>query len=124
MKYTSMKTFTILGGIFAVLLLGLLTGCGHKSAPLKEGVIWKVVWSESTGTQTGLYRDKTMPKYVSGIVTAGGSGEYGVDMYGKLYPTFLEVRRVGSKDSHSQIIPWREIVELEFGDGGVSFSQP
>src|SRR6516165_10763317 len=108
MKYTSMKRFITLCG---VLLLGLLIGCGHKSAPLKEGVIWKVVWSESPntepGSKIGLYRNKALPK----ILPFGESGDYGVDMYGKLYPTFLEVRRIDSKDAHTKIIPWREIVE-------------
>ena len=41
-------------------------------------------------------------------------GEYGVDMHGKLYSDFVEIERAGS--SHAQIIPLREVLELEFGE--------
>jgi hypothetical protein len=115
MKYTSMKPLPTLGGFCCILLVGLLTGCGHKPAPLKEGVILSVRWVESstpTSTVTdGLYRtDKINPQL---------GGSYGQDIYGVLYPTCLEVRFVGSKDSHAQIIPLSQIVWLEFGDGGI-----
>ena len=103
-----MKLLTTLGSICCVLLIGLLTGCGHKPAPIKEGVIWKVIWAETSNTQTGLFRVKTLP------TNSVPAGEYGVEMSGKLYPSFLEVQRVGS--SHSQIIPMSQILELEFGE--------
>ena len=110
-----MKTFTTLFGVCCVSLGALLTGCGHKPAPLKEGVILSVRWVESstpTSTVTdGLYRtEKFNPQL---------AGSYGRDMYGVLYPTCLEVRFVGSRDSHAQIIPLSQIVWLEFGDGGI-----
>ena len=106
-----MKTFTTLFGICCV----LMTGCGHKPAPLKEGVIFSVRWVESsTATSTltdGFYRtEKIDPQH---------GGSYGQDMYGVLYPTCLEVRFVGSRDSHAQIIPLSQIVWLEFGNGGI-----
>jgi hypothetical protein len=106
-----MKTFTTLFGICCV----LLTGCGHKPAPLKEGVLSSVRWVESaspTSTVTdGLYRtDKMNPQL---------GGSYGQDMYGVLYPTCLEVRFVGSTSSRALIIPLSQIVWLEFGDGGI-----
>lgn len=108
-----MKRLTIFWGIA---LFGLLTGCGHKPAPLKEGVIWSVRWVESsippfTGS-SGLYRTDKINSQLG--------GRYGVDMYGALYPTCLEVRFVGSSDSHVQIIPMSQVESLEFGDGGVS----
>jgi hypothetical protein len=92
-----------------------LTGCVEKPAPLKEGVLWSVRWVESSTansvSSSGLYRtDKVNPQL---------GGSYGQDMYGVLYPTCLEVRFVGSKDSHAQIIPMSQIVWLEFGDGKV-----
>jgi hypothetical protein len=110
-----MKRSITLIGVCYLSLLGLLTGCSQKPAPLKEGIIWKVVWSEGPNTEASLFRVKTPQP---------GGGEYGIDMYGALYPDFLEVRRIGDPDSHFQIIPLREIIQLEFGDGGVSFSKP
>ncbi len=102
----------------AVLVFGFLpfSGCDQSSKPLKEGVVWSVRWVESStpaSTVTdGLYRtDKMNPQL---------GGSYGQDMYGLLYPSHLEVRFVGSRDSHAQIIPMGQIVWLEFGDGGVS----
>jgi hypothetical protein len=103
--------------VFAASFL-FLVGCDRKPAPLKEGVIWKVEW-ESANLWTGLYREKT-PSNTNPMFT----GQYGVDMYGALYPGFLELRQVGSRDSHSQIIPLNQIRRLEFGDGGISFSKP
>ena len=50
----------------------------------------------------------------------GQGGSYGQDLYGVLYPSHLEVRFVGSRDSHVRIIPLSQIVRLEFGDGGVA----
>lgn len=104
-----MKRFTALSGIFSLLLFGFLAGCNQKPAPLKEGVIWSVKWSDGSGGTTGLYRtDKPMP---------GQGGSYGVDLRGLLYPSYLEVQLVGSRDSHSQIIPISQILWLEFGEG-------
>ncbi len=115
---TYMKTFAILFGICCLSFVPILAGCDRKAAPLKEGVVWKVEW-DTAGQWTGLYREKTPPNTSPGFL-----GQYGVDMYGALYPGFLELRQVSSQDSHSQIIPLRQIHRLEFGDGGVSFSKP
>jgi hypothetical protein len=101
-------------GICLLSLTGLITGCGHKAAPIKEGVIWKVMWSPRANEVDGLYREKMLDK-----LQPGQGGQYGVDMVGALYPNFLEVRWVGSRHSPSQIIPLSQIVWLEFGDGGV-----
>ena len=114
-----MKESTTLFGICCVLTTVFLAGCDEKSAPLKEGVIWSVRWVESSTANSvstsGLYRtDKANPQL---------GGSYGMDMYGVLHPTCLEVRFVGSKDSHAQIIPMSQIVWLEFGDGGVSIAK-
>lgn len=100
-----MKNTLLLLGI--CLLLGLFTGCNQKTAPIEEGTIWSVVWSESPNTQTGLFRAKAIP-------ANGPAGQYGVDMYGKLYPDCLEIQQAGN--SHVQVIPMREIIALEFGD--------
>jgi hypothetical protein len=94
--------------IGCLVVFGFLAGCDQKSAPLKEGVIWKVVWSETPTSQSGLFRVKTLP------TNSQPAGEYGVEMAGKLYPTFLEIQRTGS--SHSQIIPMSQILQLEFGE--------
>ena len=99
------KCITLLG---CLAMLGCLAGCGQKPAPLKEGVIWKVVWSETPNTQTGLWRVKELPK------NSTFGGEYGVEMTGKLYSTFLEIQRTGS--SHAGIIPMSQILQLEFGE--------
>ena len=103
-----MRKHITLVGIFCLALLGFLTGCDPKPAPLKEGIIWKVVWSETANSQTGLCRVKMLPP------NSPFAGEYGVEMSGKLYPTFLELQRVGN--SHSQIIPFSQILQLEFGE--------
>lgn len=102
-----------------VLFLLLLTGCDHKPAPLKEGVVTKVVWTTGGDGKTGLYREK-MPETPR---PGQPGGSYNVDMYGLLYPSHLEVRFVGTRDSHSQIIPFSQIVWLEFGDGGITVSK-
>ena len=101
-----MKKYITLISCLAV--LGFLAGCDQKPAPLKEGVIWKVVWAETPNSQTGLWRVKELPK------NSTFGGEYGVEMTGKLYPSFLEIQRAGS--SHTGIIPLSQILQLEFGE--------
>jgi hypothetical protein len=110
-----MRHCNILLAIGMVLTCALFSGCGHKAAALKEGIIWNVRWSVSDGTGStrtyGFYRtDKVDPRF---------GGDYTQDMYGILYPTCLEVRFIGSHDDHAQIIPLNQIVWLEFGDGGI-----
>ena len=113
-----MKKLSTLFSICAFIAV-FLTGCDEKPAPLKEGVLWSVRWITSSTadsvTTSGLHRTEKMD------LQLGGS--YGQDMYGVLYPTCLEVRFVGSKESHAQIIPMSQIVWLEFGDGGVSIAK-
>ncbi len=77
-----------------------------------------VEW-EAAGKWTGLFREKPPTNMNPGYL-----GQYGVDMYGALYPGFLELRQVGTRDTHSTIIPLSQIRRLEFGDGGVSLSKP
>ncbi len=113
-----MKTFNTLLGTCCVCLAALLAGCGRRPAPLKEGVIWRVEWENASGSR-GLHRAK-----IPANVNPALAGEYGGDMYGALYPGFLEVRRIGSRESPSQIIPLRQIIWLEFGDAGVSIDKP
>ena len=113
-----MKPLKLFVGVGCILLLALLTACERKAAALKEGIVWKLVWSETPGTEHGFYREKAPenPQHLRG-------GAYNVDMYGFLYPSHLEVRLVRSRDSHSQIIPLSQIRWLEFGDGGVSIEK-
>ena len=103
----------VLFSVLCGLSLMFLAGCGQKPAPLQQGTIWKVVWSPEPNSKTGLYREK-MPARPEPT-----GGEYSVDMYGTLYPNVLILRRLGSPDSHVQIIPMSQIVRLEFGDGGI-----
>ena len=116
-----MKTLATFSSLCCVSLLVFLSACDNpKPAALKEGVVWSVRWvTSSTPASTvteGLYRtDKMNPQL---------GGRYGVAMYGVLYPSHLEVRFVGTPDSHSQIIPLSQIVWLEFGDGGISAGKP
>jgi hypothetical protein len=114
-----MKPFATFFTICCISLLVFLTACDQKSAPLKEGVITQVVWATDANTKTGLYREKMPDK-----PRPGQGGSYSVDMYGVLYPSHLEVRFIGSRESHSQIIPFSQIVWLEFGDGGITVSKP
>ena len=113
-----MKKLSTLFSICAFIAV-FLTGCDEKPAPLKEGVLWSVRWITSSTadsvTTSGLHRTEKMNPQLG--------GSYGQDMYGVLYPTCLEVRFVGSKESHAQIIPMSQIVWLEFGDGGVSIAK-
>ena len=109
-----MKKHIALLGICCLSLLIILAGCDKKPAPLKEGIVTRVTWTPEPNSTTGFYRGK-MPDKPS----LGQGGQYGMDIYGVLYPTCLEVRFVGSLDSHSQIIPLSQIIWLEFGDGGI-----
>jgi hypothetical protein len=109
-----MKKHIALLGICCLSFLVILAGCDKKPAPLKEGIVTRVTWTTEPNSTTGFYRGK-MPDKPS----PGQGGQYGMDMYGVLYPTCLEVRFVGSQDSHSQIIPLSQIIWLEFGDGGI-----
>jgi hypothetical protein len=110
-----LKPIRILLSIGGVLAMACLTGCGNKTAPLKEGVLWSVRWAVPTtgsGTSTfGLYRTDKMDSRFGGT--------YGVDMYGVLYPTCLEIKYADTSNSNVQIIPLSQIVWLEFGDGGI-----
>jgi len=114
-----MKPLPIFFTFCCVSILVLLTGCDQKPRPLKEGIITKVTWMPEANSKTGFYREKMPEKPLP-----GQGGSYGVDMYGVLYPSHLEVRLIGSRDSHSQIIPINQIVWLEFGDGGITVSKP
>ena len=120
-RYTSspMKHPPLFSTFCCVFLSLLLTACGQKPVPLMEGVITKVVWAPDANGKTGLYRERMPEKLQPG--QAGGS--YSVDMSGLLYPSHLEVRFNGSRDSHSRIIPFNQIVWLEFGDGGIAVSK-
>ena len=107
--------FAVFIGILVVFtLFGYQQG---KARPLKAGVVWAVVCSDAH-SQTGLYREK-MPERLQ----PGQSGEYGADMYGLLYPTYLEIRRPNSPNSTDLIIPFSQIVRLEFGSGGVKMDK-
>jgi hypothetical protein len=88
-----------------------------RPKPLREGIVWKVICGEGN-SQAGLYREK-MPEKPQ----PGQGGEYGVDMYGVLYPTCLVIRRPNSPDSHVEIIPFSKITCLEFGSGGVTIDK-
>jgi hypothetical protein len=100
-----MKKYVTIIGCLA--LGAFLTGCGQQPvAPVKEGVIWDVIWSDAPNVKTGLFRMKQAP--------TNSFGEYGVEMTGKLYPTFLEVQRAGNP--HVQIIPLNQILALDFGE--------
>ena len=101
-------------------LLALFALSGYqigKTKPLKEGIVLKVIWSEGND-QTGLYRENMPEKPLH-----GQGGEYGVDMYGVLYPTCLEIRFPNRSDSHAQVIPFSRITWLEFGSGGVTIEK-
>jgi len=115
-----MKSSTLFCSICCALILIFITGCDQKDKPLKEGTIWNVRWVEYTYPSQvptfGFYRTEKMNPGVAGL--------YGQDMYGVLYPTFLEVRFVGNSTGHAQIIPLGQIVWLEFGDGGVKLPKP
>lgn len=82
--------------------------------PIKEGILWKVIWSDGQG-QTGLFREK-MPTHPQ----QGEGGAYQQDMYGILHPDYLEIHFQGRADDHTQIIPFRQIIWLEFGSGGIN----
>lgn len=108
---TCMKSVPTVFGVCCGTVLSLLTACDQRPAPLKSGVITKVIWTTGgDGGKTGLYREKMPEK-----PPPGQGGSYDVDMVGLLYPSHLEVRFVGSQDGHSQIIPFGQIVWLEFG---------
>lgn len=132
-----MKTAIIQVKVALIALTLLFSGCDQKpsmtkEAPVKEGVIYKVVWSEKGPFHNGLFRDKQDTHQNVQTFDMGLTGEYGIDMYGALYPGFVEVRLIGGKDTYSLngskhasslIIPVSQIVSLEFGTGGIAFQK-
>ncbi|HEY3298574.1 MAG TPA: hypothetical protein VGK34_07965 [Armatimonadota bacterium] len=106
--------YAIIVLFIGLLALAALYGCQQgKAQPIKEGIVWSVTWTVTlpeVKSQNGLFRDK-MPDHPG----LGQSGEYDVNMYGRLYPTFLEIHRRDRSDSFTQIIPFSQITSLEFG---------
>lgn len=107
-----MKKHITLSGICCVLLPFFFLGCGQKQSVIKEGTISELRW---TAPEVG---DSTYT--LRRVDKADGGSRYrgGVEMYGILYPTCLEVRFGQDRDAHVQIIPMSQIGWLEFGDGG------
>ncbi|MBT5925169.1 MAG: hypothetical protein HOH33_00975 [Verrucomicrobia bacterium] len=50
--------------------------------------------------------------------------QYEVNIYGLLFPSHLEVQFIGRKDGKSRIIPFDQIITLEFGEAGITFDNP
>jgi hypothetical protein len=107
-----LKKHIALLSIGCLALIGLLTGCDQKPAPFKEGRISELRWTAPDGGDS-TYTLRRVDK-----ADGGSRFRAGVETYGVLHPTFLEVRFGQDRDSHVQIIPMSQIVWLEFGDGG------
>lgn len=114
--YSSMKAISLFLSLF---LMALFTACDQTPSALKKGVIESVVWAPELNSRISLFRRKVPDNPAHRV-----GGSYGKDMYGILYTSHLEVQFVDRLDGRSKIIPLSQIILLDFGDGGISFSKP
>ena len=90
----------------------------QPSPPMREGTVAVVCWAEGNNLSYAI-RDRT----VAADFRARGNGQAqpGVDMYGRLFPNFLELTiRDQPNLPNVLIIPWSQITRLEFGEGGIT----
>lgn len=100
-----------------VVLVFLCTGCSENQQPvvIQEGVIFTVQWTDGTGRSQGMSR-LNLPQSVP-----GGNGSWNMDLYGRLFPTHLEMVNRQVKDLGPQIIPIQRLDYVQFGTGGITF---
>ena len=78
-----------------------------------DGVIYSVSFRDGQGKVHGFTRLN------QASAVPGGNGSWDVDAFGRLTPDFLIITRPHRRDLGPQVIPVRELVEVQFGDGGI-----
>ncbi len=104
------------GWVLAVLLTVSLwaSGCSRQgSLSATHGVLYSVEYREGDGSVHGFTRVNRA------AAVPGGNGSWNVDAYGQLNRDFLLVTRPQRPDLGPQIIPTRNLVQVQFGDGGI-----
>lgn len=105
----------LLAMVLGLVLGGSIAWAVTRPRPVREGVLFSVAWMESDDVGKGLSRAEQVH-----IPGGNGSGSGQLDMYGRLYPNYLEVEFVGPSSSRPvQIIPLSRIVDIEFGTGWI-----
>ena len=89
-------------------------GCSRNtSAPVAQGVIYSVAYKDGDGKVHGFTRLN------QASAVPGGNGAWNIDAYGKLTPDFLVINRPRRPDLGPQVIPAQNLIEIQFGDGGI-----
>jgi hypothetical protein len=108
-----MKThIAILGFTIVAALIGG-GGCS-RSDTVVEGIVYSVEYQKVDGSKISLSRAtriRSNPNF-PGKPT---------ELYGRLTPDFLILRRPTVKDSTAEVIPVSRLISLQFGDGGIRY---
>lgn len=108
--------------LLLTLSLFALTGCNldfstrsdgrsGSSGVISEGVVYSVTFQQADGKPTTITRSSVPPQ---------GNGTWNIDAYGKLTPEALVLTYPGRRDLGPHVIPFDRIVDIQFGDGGIS----
>ncbi|HLH53698.1 MAG TPA: hypothetical protein VKY92_08785 [Verrucomicrobiae bacterium] len=90
------------------------SGCSRqREAVVTKGVILSVSYKDADGKTHGFTRLN------QASAVPGGNGSWNVDAYGRLTPHFLIITRPQRRDLGPLVIPVRNLVEVQFGDGGI-----
>ena len=109
-------------GILIAIGLISVAGCHENSARsgvaesqvVAEGIIYYVEYELDDG-RTGGFTRVNSPKAVP-----GSEGSWNIDAHGRLTRDYLVVTYPQKNDLGPRVIPARRLVDLQFGDGGIT----
>jgi len=117
-----MSRNTVITAVLAA-LVGCVVGASLASSAVDhagpegvvaEGVLYRVEYTldgDRTGGFTRANSSKSVP---------GGNGSWNIDAYGKLTKEFLIITRPQLRDLGPRFIPVHRLVDVQFGDGGIT----
>ena len=101
--------------VLAATLASVLTyGCSRQAkSTVAKGVIYSVAYRDVDAKVHGFTRLN------SASAVPGGNGSWNVDAYGELTSDFLIITRPQHRDLGPEVIPVGNLVDVQFGDGGI-----
>lgn len=97
-----------------LLVCSLCCGCSRSaSLTVARGVIYSVAYKDADGKTHGFTRLN------QASAVPGGNGSWNIDAYGELTPNFLIITRPQHRDLGPLVIPVQNLVDVQFGDGGI-----